>query len=68
MLEAPTQQLPENSLAYAESLYRHAASRLDAFSLRCWIIRRLMLDDGLDHQGAERAFEHAVGRSRLAHR
>ena len=34
-------------------------SRLDEFSLRCWIIQRLMLDDGLDHESAERAFEHA---------
>ena len=51
---------PPDSLAYAESLYRYAGSRLDPYSLRCWIIRRLMLDDGLDHSCAELAFEHVL--------
>ena len=51
---------PAGSLAYAESLYRYAADRLDAFSLRCWIVRRLMLDAGLEHETAVHAFEHAV--------
>jgi len=46
-----------DSHAYAESLYGYAAARLDAFSLRCWTIRRLMLDLGLDHGGAEELFE-----------
>jgi hypothetical protein len=56
----PAQEIPETSLAHAESLYRYAAPRLDAFSLRCWIIQRLMLDDGLGHENAERAFENVV--------
>jgi hypothetical protein len=57
------QSPPVDSHAYAESLYRHAAFRLDAFSLRCWIIRRLMFDLGLDHGRAEDLFEdvHAAG-------
>jgi hypothetical protein len=45
--------------AYAEQLYDYAAGRLDAHSLRCWIIGRLMLDEGLDHTDAEAAFEQA---------
>ena len=48
---------PVDSHAYAESLYGYAACRLDAFSLRCWIIRRLMFDLGLDHARAEELFE-----------
>jgi hypothetical protein len=56
----PAQDVPSDSLAYAESLYVYAADRLDPFSLRCWVIRRLMLDEGLEHARAERAFEHAV--------
>lgn len=51
---------PLDSLVYAESLYRYAGNRLDPYSLRCWIIRRLMLDDGLDHSCAELAFEHVL--------
>jgi hypothetical protein len=54
-----SQRIPEDSLTYADSLYRYASARLDEFSLRCWVIRRLMLDDGLEHESAERAFEHA---------
>ena len=57
-----------DSLAYAESLCRYAGDRLDPFSLRCWIVRRLMLDDGLDHSSAERAFEHVVASERGAGR
>jgi hypothetical protein len=53
-------EIPPGSLAYAESMYRYAAERLDAFSLRCWIVRRLMLDDGLGHESAVHAFEHAL--------
>jgi hypothetical protein len=52
-------EIPERSLTYADSLYRYASSRLDELSLRCWVIQRLMLDDGLEHESAERAFEHA---------
>ena len=44
---------------YAEQLYDYAAGRLDPHSLRCWIIGRLMLDEGLDHTDAEAAFERA---------
>lgn len=44
---------------YAEQLYDYAGGRLDPHSLRCWIIGRLMLDEGLDHAGAEAAFEQA---------
>ena len=65
----PAQEIPETSLAHAESLYRYAATRLDAFSLRCWIIQRLMLDDGLGHENAERAFENVVmGTTPYGHR
>lgn len=42
-----------DSLAHAQSLYEYAAERLDPFSLRCWIIQRLMYDDGLEHECAE---------------
>jgi hypothetical protein len=59
-----TQSLPQTSpvesLAYAETLYRYARPRLDAFSLRCWIIQRLMLDQGLAHECAERVFESVL--------
>ena len=48
-----------SSLEYAEQLHAYAAGRLDEHSLRCWIIGRLMLDEGLDHTGAEEAFEQA---------
>jgi hypothetical protein len=51
---------PVDSLAYAESLYEYAAQRLDAFSLRCWIIGRLMADDGLEHECAEELFERVL--------
>jgi hypothetical protein len=57
--EPLSQPIPKDSLTYAESLYSYASSRLDAFSLRCWIIQRLMVDDGLEHESAERAFEYA---------
>jgi len=63
---SPTQQVPAASLVYAESLFDYASSRLDAVSLRCWIIQRLMLDNGLDHEIAEQAFEQAVGMARAA--
>ena len=53
---------------YAEQLYDYAAGRLDAHSLRCWIIGRLMLDEGVDHADAEEAFERArsSARARIA--
>jgi hypothetical protein len=51
---------PLDSVAYAESLHGYAAQRLDAFSLRCWIIQRLMLDEGLDHSCAEDVCEHVL--------
>ena len=51
---------PVDSLGYAESLYNYAAQRLDAFSLRCWIIHRLMADDGLEHGYAEELFERVL--------
>ena len=46
-------------VTYAEQLYDYGAGRLDANSLRCWIIGRLMLDEGVDHAAAEEEFEHA---------
>ena len=64
--QSPPQAATGESHAYAESLYVYAAERLDAFSLRCWIIQRLMLDEGLDHECAERAFEHVLDRARNA--
>ena len=54
------QTAPVDSLLYARSLHDYAAHRLDPFSLRCWIIRRLMLDHGLEHGCAEEAFEHVL--------
>ena len=51
---------PLDSLAYATALHDYAAERLDAFSLRCWIIRRLMADDGLEHACAEELFERVL--------
>jgi hypothetical protein len=48
--------------AYAESLYAYGSARLDAYSLRCWIVQRLMLDLGLDHDRAVTALEATVGR------
>jgi len=64
--ELLSQRIPEDSLSYAHSLYRYASSRLDEVSLRCWIIQRLMLDDGLEYESAERAFEHARDTAREA--
>lgn len=64
--ELLSQQIPEDSLAYADSLYSYASPRLGELSLRCWVIQRLMLDDGLDHASAERAFEHARDVARTA--
>jgi hypothetical protein len=43
--------------SYAESLYRYAGAHLDPFSLRCWIIQRLMLDHGLEHRSAKEIYE-----------
>ena len=54
------QTAPVDSLVYAQSLYNYAARRLDPISLRCWIIQRLMLDDGLEHGCAEDVFEHVL--------
>ena len=51
---------PPESLKYAQSLYDYAAQRLDPFSLRCWIIRRLMLDDGLEHVIAEQVVDRVL--------
>ena len=51
---------PPDALEYAESLYDYAAQRLDPFSLRCWIIRRLMLDAGLAHLAAEEVFDRVL--------
>ena len=55
-----TETAPLGSLEYAESLYDYAAERLDAFSLRCWVIRRLMADDALEHGCAEELFERVL--------
>ena len=62
--------LPEraDSVSYAECLYRYAAPRLDPFSLRCWIIQRLMLDEGLEHGCAEDVFEDVRAKDRQAAR
>jgi hypothetical protein len=57
---------PADSVAYAETLYGYAARRLDPFSLRCWIIQRLMLDEGLEHGCAEDVFEDVRAKDREA--
>ena len=54
------QAAPVDSLLYAQSLHNYAAHRLDPFSLRSWIIQRLMLDHGLDHACAEDVYEHVL--------
>jgi hypothetical protein len=46
-------------LQYARSLHAYASPRLDDFNLRCWIIHRLMLDAGLEHDEAASTFERA---------
>jgi hypothetical protein len=53
----PPEAVPPNCVAYAHGLHRYAAHRLDDVSLRCWIVRRLMIDEGLDHAAAEAVFE-----------
>lgn len=50
---------------YADQLFDYASGRLDANSLRCWIIGRLMLDEGADHDAAEAAFERACSSAHL---
>jgi hypothetical protein len=60
MSTTSTETALPDSLEYAESLYQYAAQRLDPFSLRCWIIRRLMLDDGLEHPIAEDVFDRVL--------
>ena len=59
---------PADSVAYAASLYGYAARRLDPFSLRCWVIQRLMLDEGLEHGCAEDVFEEVRAKDRNAAR
>jgi hypothetical protein len=59
-LSAPA--APADSVSYAESLYGYAAPRLDPFSLRCWIIERLMLDEGIEHRCAEEIFEYVLSK------
>lgn len=54
-----------DSMVYAESLYRYAAPRLDRSALRCWLIQRLMLDDGIDHRCAEDVVEHVLSKERM---
>ena len=44
-----------DAVLYARSLHEYAAPHLDAFSLRCWIIQRLMLDLEVEHEAADRA-------------
>jgi hypothetical protein len=63
-----THQLPAHDtsrcLAYASGLHRYAANRLDDVSLRCWIIQRLMLDEGIDHAAADAIFERVIEEAR----
>jgi hypothetical protein len=63
-----THQLPAHDtsrcLAYANGLHRYAANRLDDVTLRCWIIQRLMLDEGIAHTAAEAIFERVVEEAR----
>jgi hypothetical protein len=49
-----------DAVLYARSLHAYAARRLDPFSLRCWIIQRLMLDQGLEHETAELVYEEVL--------
>ena len=65
-MSTPPQAARGESFAYAESLYGYAAGRLNPFSLRCWLIQRLMLDLGLEHGCAEEAVEHVLDVNRRA--
>jgi hypothetical protein len=56
-------RIEADAASYAASLHNHAACRLDSFSLRCWIIRRLMLDQGLGHDAAERTCDRVLSRA-----
>ena len=64
MRSLPALAARADSVAYAECLYRYAAPRLDPFSLRCWIIQRLMLDNGIEHQRAAEVAEYVLSKER----
>jgi hypothetical protein len=51
---------------YAAALCAYAAPKLDAWSLRCWLIHRLMRDEGLDHASAELIVDQLLVRARCA--
>lgn len=61
-----TDPIPDRAEAeaalYAGSLRNYAASSLDPFSLRCWIIRRVMLDLELGHDAAERVCDRVLAK------
>jgi hypothetical protein len=46
--------------AYAESLRDYAAGRLEPAGLRAWIVWRLIVDGGLDHEQAEAVAATAI--------
>lgn len=49
--------LEAQASAYAADLYRYARNRVGAHMLRAWMIQRLMVDLGLDHDLAARTTE-----------
>ena len=51
---------------HSARLCAYAAPKLDARSLRCWLIRRLMLDDSLDHASAEQIVDELMERASRA--
>ena len=51
---------------YAAGLHAYAAPILDAPSLQAWMVQRLMLDLGLDHDGAQELTVQVMGSARAA--
>ena len=61
---APVESTTRDTVAYADVLFHYACGRLDPCSLRCWIIQRVMLDEQLDHEHAEDAYERVIATER----
>ena len=51
---------------YAAGLHAYAAPTLGGQILRAWMVQRLMLDLGLDHDGAHELTVEVMGSARAA--
>ena len=51
---------------YAAGLHAYAAPTLDGQILRAWMVQRLILDLGLDHDGAQELTVQVMGSARAA--